>query len=388
METPYFICDEHQLSRNLEIVDTIRHQAGCKVLFATKSFALNSILKIIYQHTDGVVTSGAYEAMHAFDLLDLGKYVVSYSPGFSDRDFQNFAKYSSHLIFNSWSQVFRYRDQMPGVKAGVRINPQVSAMRTPRHYGGLSDYSRQYSRLGLPPDQLDINAFLDHDIEGLMLHVNCENPDFELFQATLRKCEIICQNLLNLPQIKWVSLGGGISYTAPGYPIEAFCQVVKEFGNAYQVEVFLEPGHAVISSPFQLVASVVDIVENEMKTAILDTSAEAHLPDALLYPTEWSVQNAVTKLETPPQEYRDYGPYEYILGGLTCLSGDVFGTYRFKSPLNIGDPVVFVNTGDYSMVKNSFYNGIKKPDIYLERVDGKIELIREYSYSDYLTHVS
>jgi len=388
MQTPYFICDEQQLMHNLTIIDRIRKNAECKVLFATKSFALNPVLKIIYKHTDGAVTSGAYEAIHAFDLLEAGKYIVSYSPAFSEPDFKDFTKYSTHLFFNSWSQAKRFRDKMPNVKAGMRINPRVSAMRTPRHYGGLSDYSRPYSRLGLPLEQLDPKLFKRYEIDGLMLHVNCENPSYELFKTTLEKCESVCKELLKTPQINWISLGGGISYTSDGYPVEAFCNTVKEFADKYQVEVLLEPGHAIISNPFRLVASVQDIVDNDIKTAILDTSAEAHLPDALLYPTEWGVKGAVTKLETEPQTYLDYGPYEYILGGSTCLSGDIFGTYRFKSPLNIGDKVVFLNTGDYSMVKNSFFNGIKKPNIYLKRTDGRTDLIREFSYSDYLTHVS
>jgi carboxynorspermidine decarboxylase len=388
MDTPYFICDESELIRNLSVIDYIQKTAGCKVLFATKSFALDSILKIIYKYVDGVVTSGEYEAKHAFDLLSKDKYIASYSPAFSDRDFDDFVEYSTHIVFNSMSQVHQYRDRVRSKRVGLRINPEVSGMRTPRHYGGLSDYSRKESRLGVRRKYLSKEFIIDFNIEGLLLHFNFENDSFDLFLLLLEKCEEVCQDLLKLPSIKWVSLGGGISYTFKNYPVDAFCETIQDFGKKYEVEVLLEPGHAIISSPFHLVASVIDIIENEMPIAILDTSAEAHLPEALLNPSQWTIIEALSQLETEKEEYNQYGKYEYIISGLTCLLGDIFGKYKFKEPLNIGQRLVFINTGDYSIVKNTFFNGIKKPNVYIKKIDGNIELIREYSYSDYLVHVS
>ncbi|MCB9703233.1 MAG: carboxynorspermidine decarboxylase [Myxococcales bacterium] len=388
-QTPYFVCDAQALARNLEVVDRIRTEAGCKVLFATKCFAMDPILRRIYAHTDGVVTSGAYEARHARELLGEDSYVVSYSAGFTEADFDDFAACSTHVVFNSWSQVARYRGRLTGHRAGVRVNPGLAAGSVPGHHGSLSDYARPHSRLGIHPDELSVEAVLEHAIDGLLFHANSRNADFERLESMLNRFEALYAEVLALPQIRWLSLGGGISFTEPGYPVEALCRLLRQLAERLQVEILLEPGHAVISRPFSLVAQVVDVLEREPRVVVLDTSAEAHLPDVLLYPHEVRrIPGGIAQKGTDPKRYAEAGGHEHILTGLTCLAGDVFGTYRFQRPLQVGDRVTFLDAGDYSMVKNSFFNGIRKPDVYLEHADGSLERVRAYGYEDYLTHVS
>ena len=49
--------------------------------------------------------------------------------------------------------------------------------------------------------------------------------------------------------------------------------------------------------------------------------------------------------------------YTYLLGGPTCLAGDVIGSYSFDQPLKVGDRLTFGDMAIYTTVKNNT-NGI------------------------------
>tara|TARA_B100000315_G_scaffold36538_1_gene31217 strand:- start:6276 stop:7436 length:1161 start_codon:yes stop_codon:yes gene_type:complete len=385
IETPYFICDEKELIRNLGIVDYVKQKTGCKILFATKCFALEPLLKKIFKNVDGVVCSAEYEAIHARALFKKKKkYIVTYSPAFSNQDFGGILQQSTHIVFNSMSQLKKYRKDIKnqGLDCGLRLNPEVSGMYCSEEYGGLADPCRKFSRLGVKKKYLEKEEL--KKVDGVMFHIHCENNDFRLFSSVLEKSKSKFDDILKLPNIKWVSLGGGISFTNKDYPVDRFCDSINCFQAFYNVRVILEPGCAIVGSPFSLVSTVVDIAINEKKIAVLDTSSDAHMPDFLSYYGNAEIKGAMSKGDAG---YENEKGYEYAVGGLTCLAGDVFGTYKFKKPLKIGEKVVFLKVGDYSMVKNSFFNGIKKPNIYLKS-KGKNILIRKYGYSDYLNSIS
>ena len=76
-------------------------------------------------------------------------------------------------------------------------------------------------------------------------------------------------------------------------------------------------------------------------------------------------------------------PYEYLLAGCTCLAGDLFGTYGFNTPLAVGDRVVFGNSGSYTLVKASMFNGVALPSVYALTQDGELALRSSPSYEDF-----
>ena len=110
--------------------------------------------------------------------------------------------------------------------------------------------------------------------------------------------------------------------------------------------------------------------------AILDVSATAHMPDVL----EMPYRPGLTLDEIPCLKE---GPYRYSLGGSTCLAGDVIGSYHFHRPLRVGDRVVFQDMAQYTMVKTTFFNGIRHPSIMLLHEDGREETIRSFDYEDF-----
>ena len=181
-----------------------------------------------------------------------------------------------------------------------------------------------------------------------------------------------------IPKMKWINMGGGHHITRADYDVELLIKIIKRFREKYGVEVYLEPGEAVGWQTGFLISSVLDIVHNEKDIAILDTSAEAHMPDTVLMPYRPAVRGESKN-----------GKFAYRFGGNTCLAGDIVGLeagyaeYKFDSELKIGNRVIFEDQIHYTIVKNTTFNGIKLPDLLLLKENGEIKMIREFGYEEY-----
>jgi len=271
------------------------------------------------------------------------------------------------VILNSTSQLRSHADLLAGVRVGLRVNPGIS-----HSHFDLADPARPQSRLGVT-DAADLLSVLDR-IEGVMFHVNCENDDLAALTSIV---ESIGEHYAEvLARLKWVSLGGGIAFTAQGYPLEGLATLLRDFAERFEVQVYLEPGDAVVKQAGELITTVVDIVHNDGDVAVVDSSIEAHLLDHLIYGT------------TPAIVGREEGPHRVTIAGRTCLAGDVFGTYGFAEPLAVGDRVRFGDAATYSIVKTSWFNGIARPAIAVRRRDGRIDVLREFGYADYRASLS
>ena len=363
--TPYYLLDERVLLRNLEVIDEIRARSGARSVLALKCFSTWSVFPLLSAHLDGTTSSAPYEARLGRERF--GGEVHAYSVAFSRDEVLEVATYADKVIFNSASQLRSFAPLVGGVSVGVRVNPGVSHS----HYD-LADPARRYSRLGLT-DDAELRGVLD-EVDGLMFHFNCENDDVDDIVASIESIADRYGDVLTA--VDWVSLGGGIAFTSPGYPLDRFCDALRDFADRFGVQVYLEPGEAVITQSAELVTTVLDVVDNELPIAIVDAAVEPHLPDHLIYSTSPAL--------TAPAP----GRVRTIIAGRTCLAGDVFGEYDLARPLEVGDEVRFADAAGYSMVKTSWFNGVAKPSIVVRRLDGTVELVREFGYEDFESDLS
>ena len=364
-QTPYYLIDERALLGNLKKIRHVREVSGAKSLLALKCFAVPAVFGLMRKYMDGTTSSSLYEARLGYE--EFGKETHAYCAAYSDRDIAAVKKYADKIIFNSLSQLERYHEKVRGIKTGVRVNPQFSYS----HYD-LANPARRYSRLGV----VDTRALLKaaNLISGAMFHINCENDDFGAFSRQLDSIAATYGELLS--QLEWVSLGGGIYFTKKGYSLEKFCTKLKKFSKKFDIQIYLEPGESAITRSAELIATVVDIVHNEVDIAIVDTSTEAHMLDLLIYRTSAKMDSAGT------------GKHRYMIAGRSCLAGDVFGTFRFRSPLKIGSTVRIADAAGYSMVKKNWFNGLQMPSIAVKRLNGKTEILRQFGYKDFLNNLS
>jgi carboxynorspermidine decarboxylase len=177
-----------------------------------------------------------------------------------------------------------------------------------------------------------------------------------------------------LKELEWVSLGGGISFTKEGYPVEDLCLALNRFRDKFNVQIYLEPGDAVVYNTTELVTTVLDIVRN---IAIIDASIEAHMLDLLTYREYRTIRIGRIK---PWHE-------SYIVAGRSCLAGDFFGDGFFPD-LKIGDIIRIPNAGGYTMVKKNWFNGLPMPSIAVKNFDGSIKIIKSFNYNDFVTSLS
>jgi carboxynorspermidine decarboxylase len=372
LRTPCYVVDRSLLRGNLELLSGISERTGCKILLALKGFAMWSLFPEVARYLDGAASSSLHETRLARE--EMGLEVHAYLPAYRNDEFGEILDLADHLVFNSLGQwkLFKNRVQAADrkVSCGLRINPEHSEVEV-----ALYDPCAPGSRLGICASELE-GADLG-GIDGLHFHNLCELGS----DALQRTLDTVHKRFGRyLARMKWINLGGGHLITRPGYDVDLLCEMITMVGQRYGARVYLEPGEAVALNTGVLIASVLDIVENEIPVAILDTSATAHMPDVLEMPYRPSIVGA-----GKPGEYA----HTYRLGGLSCLAGDVVGDYSFPEPLKIGDRLNFLDMAHYTMVKNTTFNGVRLPDIVIYDPSGdRAELVREFGYEDFKNRLS
>ncbi|MDE1849171.1 MAG: carboxynorspermidine decarboxylase [Candidatus Micrarchaeota archaeon] len=372
VESPCFLVNEGVLRRNMRVLSYVKKQTGAKILLALKAFGMHSTFPLISKYLDGVCASGPIEARLGYEKF--GKEVYTAAPAYSDKDIEEAMEYSDAIIFNSVSQWKRYRNKVAGgkrkISIGLRVNPGHSEVETDLYNPSLSG-----SRLGILPGDLEGEDL--KGVEGIHFHTLCEQ-NADVLVRVLKSFEKLYGKYLR--SMKWVDFGGGHHITRPDYDVGLLVKTLNDFKKRYKVQICLEPGEAVALNSGVLVSTVLDIVHNKNDIAILDTSAEAHMPDVLAMPYRPNIIGA-----GKPGELK----HTYRLGGLTCLAGDMVGDYSFKNKLNVGDRLVFLDMAHYTMVKTTMFNGVKHPSIALyDPEKKKLKIIKRFGYQDYMERLS
>ena len=367
--TPYFIVDEKRLIKNLEILQRVEREAGCSILLAQKAFSMFSLYPLVGRYISGTAASGLYEAKLGYEEMDKENHV--FSPAYREEEFEEILELCDHIIFNSFPQweKFRERALQTSKKFGIRINPEHS---TQNH--AIYDPCAPGSRLGVT--RANFRPELLEGISGLHFHTLCEqNADalIETLAAVEQKFGPY------FAQMEWVNFGGGHHITRADYDVEALIRAIREFREKYGVKVYLEPGEAIALNTGFLVGTVMDIIDNDVKIAVLDVSAACHMPDVLEMPYRPQVVGA----DLPGSK-----PFTYRLGTPTCLAGDVIGDYSFDKSLAIGDRIVFCDMAIYSMVKTNTFNGMKLPAIAIADINGEVRTVRTFGYEDFKNRLS
>ena len=369
IKTPYYVVDERLLIKNLEILKSVSEQAGCKILLAQKAFSMFAVYPLIGKYLAGTTASGLYEAKLGHE--EMGGETHIFSAAYNQDEFDEICEICDHIVFNSFSQLEKYRDKVIryGKEFGVRINPEHSTQNN-----AIYDPCSKGSRLGVTLK--NFREDLLSGVSGLHFHTLCEQNSDDLVE-TLKVFEKNFGKYLH--DMKWVNFGGGHHITRDDYDIETLIKSIIYFKDKYGVEVYLEPGEAIALNAGFLVASVQDIVENDMSNVIIDASAACHMPDVL----EMPYRPVIIDSDLPNKK-----PNTYRIGGPTCLAGDIIGDYSFDKPLEIGQKLIFCDMAIYTMVKNNTFNGMKLPSIALAGKDGKVKLIKEFGYNDFKNRLS
>jgi len=371
LPSPCWLLEEKKLRHNLELLHEVKEKSGAKILLALKGYALWKSFPLIQEYLDGCCASGLYEAKLAAE--EFGREVHTYSPAFKEEEIEEIAAISHHLVFNSPAQFKRFspkaKEINPKLSLGLRVNPEYS--ESPKEIYNPCGLN---SRLGTTLKNFDESIL--EACDGLHFHALCEQ-DSSALENVLKNFEEKFGAYLS--GMKWVNFGGGHHITRKGYDIDRLISLIVSFKERYGVEVYLEPGEAVGWETGPLIATVLDIVHNGMEITILDTSAEAHMPDTIIMPYRAEVRGAGKAGEKA---------HTYRLAGNTCLAGDIMGDYSFDRPLQIGDRIFFEDQMHYTMVKATTFNGIKLPSIAIEDINGKIEVVREFTYRDFKERLS
>ena len=367
LQTPYYLIDKKRLLPNMEKIAWLRERSGAKSLLALKCFATWSVFPFMSDYMDGTTSSSLFE-------LRLGREKFAgeahaYSVAWSEAEIAEAVDHCDKIIFNTVGQLKRFDQASRAKRRGLRVNPGVSASSF-----DLADPARPFSRLGEHDPVVIERAIAElGDISGFMFHNNCENGQLERFETMLDHIQHQFGHLIR--QMDWISLGGGISFTHPDYPLEAFAERLKRFAGENRVQVYLEPGEAAVLDSTTLEVSVLDTLYNGKNLAIVDSSIEAHMLDLLVYRYSARID-------------ANAGTEPWMVCGKSCLAGDIFGEFGFDKPLQVGDRLSIKDAAAYTMVKKNWFNGVKMPAIVVRELDGQERLVRDFSYADFVAALS
>jgi carboxynorspermidine decarboxylase len=370
--SPCYVIDEVRFRQNLNLIRSVSERSGAEIILAFKGFAMWGVFPVLREYVSGAAASSADEARLCFEEVGSGAH--TYSPVYSENDFDKILEFSSHITFNSLNQFTKFRERVGAFprkrSVGLRINPEFSEISH-----GLYNPCSPGSRLGVTAD--DLSGGLPDGIEGLHFHVLFESDSFAL-EKVLEVVETKFGRYFS--QLKWINMGGGHLMTRKGYDTDHLVRLLKDFRERSGLQVILEPGSAFAWETGELVSTVEDLVVNQgITTAILDVSFTAHMPDCLEMPYKPKIIGA-----SDP----DPGKMLYKLGGNSCLSGDVMGDWSFDTPLKPGDRVVFLDMIHYTMVKTTTFNGVHHPSIGIWTTDNRFRLLKEFGYQDYKGRLS
>ena len=376
IETPSYVIDEGKLIENLKILKRVQKEASCKILLVQKAFSNFVVYPLIGEYLAGTTASGIYEARLGKE--EMGKENHVFAPAYKDADMKELVKICDHIIFNSVAQLMKYKSicLKAGVEIGLRVNPECSTQGDHAIY----DPCAAGSRLGVTIAALDEvhskDASVLDGVSGLHFHTLCEQNSDDLETTLIAFKEKFGKYL---PQMKWLNMGGGHHITRADYDVDRLIRLIKDIRAQYDFTVYLEPGEAIALNAGYFVTEVLDIVDNGIKTLILDGSAACHMPDVLEMP-----------YRPPLKDSGEWGkkPFEYRLSSYTCLAGDIIGDYSFDHEIKVGDRLIFEDMAIYSMVKNNTFNGIPLPSIYLLRANGDMELVKKFDYEDFKNRLS
>lgn len=371
LPTPSYLVDQRLLTKNLELLSSVKARTGCKILLAQKAFSMFSVYPLIAKYLDGVTSSGVMEARLGYE--EMGKEVHTYAPAFADHEIDEVIRYSDHIVFNSFHQWNKFKNKVKNsgkqIECGLRLNPKYSEIETDIYNPCFTG-----SRLGITPEQFQPDQL--NGIDGLHFHTMCEQNS-DTLERTLKVVDETFGSYIK--QMKWLNFGGGHHITRPDYDIETLIRCIQFAQDTYGVQVYLEPGEAVALNTGYLVSTVLDTIENGMHLAILDTSAACHMPDVLEMPYRPNIIGAGLPNEKT---------YTYRLGGPTCLAGDIIGDYSFDAPLKAGDKLIFCDMAHYTMVKNNTFNGMNLPSIALYSKENGLQIIKQFNYKDFKSRLS
>ncbi len=372
LPTPVYVIDEAKLIQNLKILRGVQDRAGCKILLAQKAFSAFALYPLISKYLSGTASSGLYEARLSAEEFKKENHV--FAPAYKPEEFSELCEICDHIIFNSFSQLEKFRPVWSASRAGVgiRINPAFSTRKNAAFE--RYDPCAPFSRMGVTYDAF--RPDLLEGVEGIHFHTLCEQGADDLISTFSAAEELFGKYFY---RIKWLNLGGGHHITRENYDLAALERLILYIKEKYGVEVYLEPGEAIALDAGYLVTAVMDIVDNGMKTLILDASAACHAPDVTEIPYRPPLKGA-----GEPNEKA----FTYRLASRTCLAGDVFGDYSFDRPVAEGDRLYFEDMVIYTMVKNNTFNGMPLPAIALLRESGEVDIIREFGYEDFKERLS
>lgn len=365
LPSPCYVIDCDILKDRLQTLKKHCDDLNLKPLLAIKGFPLAALYSEMAPYLYGTSASSLFEARLGGHM---GKEVHIHAPAYRPEEMQEILTRCDHIVFNSIGQWTQYRNIVaisPRHRSvGLRVNPEYSEIAVPKY-----NPCQPFSRFGVTKKMLmhqDLSG-----LDGLHLHVMCDQGA-ETFARVIDHFRDNFEDAL--PRLSWINFGGGQRLADADCRVELLEVPLSKLAAEFALELYVEPCEPLTAECGYLVSTVLDIVGNKRQTAILDISAQCHMPDILEMPYR-------PDIVSPAND--DMGNHSYTFAGVSCLAGDIIGEYKLEEPLQIGAKVVFSEMGAYTFARENYFNGINYPSIALYDHTHGFRIVKQFGYEHY-----
>lgn len=360
LKTPFMLTDLDIMRENCR--NFKKALPRLKLYYAVKAFYSPETIRYIEKEVDGFDVASLKEIT---DLLAIGiqptRLNFSNPVKSTDAIRKAYRLGVKTFAFQSMSELAKLQMHAPGasVYVRVRLNDSASFVPLSEKFGCNSDEAVKllhYAKMvGLKPI-------------GLTFHVGSQLLDHTAWEESITLANSIIQ------QAQAEGIDATLINVGGGFPVKYFqgdpeIEVVAEYINrtlddANEVEYIAEPGRYIVANTSVIVSKVIGVEHRNGKNWLfIDTGLFQSFLGTLHYET--FPYQPISLSHQGIERNASSRMIPYVLTGPTCDSQDVISMNVFlPSDLALGDMLAFPNTGAYTVVYGSNFNGFSIPKNY------------------------
>lgn len=386
LDTPCYILDESKLCNNYDSLEKAfkKRWGNFKVGYSYKTNSLPWILNFMKKKGAYAEVVSEPEYRLALKLGYKPSEVIINGPYKGYEAIREILEDGGIVNLDSFHEIEWLKENKPKMKkiweVGLRINfdlekkcPNETIMGKEPGRFGFNIENGSFKKA------LDILHELDYvKVVGIHGHHSTKTKSLNIFKAITKEIVNVSREILN--DIKYIDIGGCIFGDKPGAPTfeeyaEVICSNLEKVFDKDKVSLILEPGAALVASPFKYLCKVIDKKDVAEKRIVSTDGSLIHIDPQMhginFYYETHSLSNRMISNQ--------------IISGFTCIEKDRMAFCENGKELNIGDYVMFYNTGAYSMALSPLFIQYY-PAIYVEREDEIIIARKPWSVDEYIAN--
>lgn len=371
-DTPCYVYNEDLINKNIKQFEKIKYSPKA-IHFASMANNNPKLLRILKDAGCGIFVNSMKHlnlaVQSGFNVSD----IIYTTTGISQTDMEFLTQKNISMNLDSLEQTKLYGSLNPGGSIGIRLNIDEKSRD--------NIFIGSESRIGILEtefsDLLEIASKYRLNIVGTHVYLGTNIISFdEMIAGTMKTLELSD----HFPDLEYIDLGGGFPINGEDeqyFDYDKYGELVTELFDNYSkkrgrnIKLILEPGRSMFGNTAVFCSRVLDVKERPDRFLISCDASASILPRSMFYNDTFHDIEVLGKQDAPKLSK----PASVV--GSTTYSRDYLGKNLQLPAIEVGDILVFKNTGSYCYAMITQFLGQAMPSEILIDSLGKTELIRE-----------